>query len=64
VDWKNDPNFYGDDTSFLFSLSPVRVYQTTGINKNYMYFNHGSRTLVSGLGMGGFNGEVLIHRPA
>jgi hypothetical protein len=54
TEWKNSPKFYGDVTSFLFTLSPeINVYRTTGINTNYMYLCHGSRTLVSGLGMGG-----------
>ncbi|XP_029781998.1 MTOR-associated protein MEAK7 [Suricata suricatta] len=44
----------GDDTCFLFSISPrMAVYTSTGYNDHYMYLNHGQQTIPNGLGMGG-----------
>ncbi|KAL3897682.1 MAG: hypothetical protein SGCHY_003249 [Lobulomycetales sp.] len=53
-EWKNRPTFFGDSKSFIFSLYPrQRVYHASGINHNFQYLNSGSRTLTSGIGMGG-----------
>ncbi|XP_045845439.1 MTOR-associated protein MEAK7 [Meles meles] len=52
--WEVKPQFQGDDTCFLFSISPhMAVYTTTGYNDHYMYLNHGQQTIPNGLGMGG-----------
>lgn len=40
----------GDDTCFLFSISPrMAVYTSTGYNDHYMYLNHGQQTIPNGL---------------
>ncbi|OZJ03063.1 hypothetical protein BZG36_03782 [Bifiguratus adelaidae] len=51
--WRADPKFYGSGSEFLFSLDPLKVYGSQGINVNYMYFNYGRKSLANGLGMGG-----------
>lgn len=52
--WEVKPQFQGDDTCFLFSVSPrMAVYTSTGYNDHYMYLNHGQQTMPNGLGMGG-----------
>ncbi|XP_064437263.1 MTOR-associated protein MEAK7 isoform X2 [Mirounga angustirostris] len=52
--WEVRPQFQGDDTCFLFSISPrMAVYTSTGYNDHYMYLNHGQQTIPNGLGMGG-----------
>ncbi|XP_057170099.1 MTOR-associated protein MEAK7 isoform X4 [Ursus arctos] len=52
--WEVKPQFQGDDTCFLFSISPrMAVYTSTGYNDHYMYLNHGQQTIPNGLGMGG-----------
>ncbi|KAJ3036007.1 hypothetical protein HDV00_003142 [Rhizophlyctis rosea] len=54
TEWSVKPKFYGDSSSFLFSLQPsMRIYRPTGINQNYQYFNHGMHTLPNGIGFGG-----------
>ncbi|XP_038394069.1 LOW QUALITY PROTEIN: MTOR-associated protein MEAK7 isoform X8 [Canis lupus familiaris] len=52
--WEVKPQFQGDDTCFLFSISPrMAVYTSTGYNDHYMYLNHRQQTIPNGLGMGG-----------
>lgn len=52
--WEVKPQFQGDSSCFLFSLSPtMAVYPCTGYNDHYMYLNHGQQTIPNGLGMGG-----------
>ncbi|XP_071448939.1 MTOR-associated protein MEAK7 [Hetaerina americana] len=52
--WDLGPKFYGDDRSFLFSLSPkMGIYRPTGYNDHFMYLDVQQQTLPNGLGMGG-----------
>lgn len=52
--FKIGPNFTGDSHTFLFSIAPdLRVYLSSGINKNYIYLNSKQKTLPNGLGFGG-----------
>jgi len=53
--WKTRyPKFYGNDHNFLFQIIPeLKVFQCTGLDKNYQYLNEGSKTLFNGIGMGG-----------
>ncbi|KAH6587230.1 hypothetical protein BASA50_001363 [Batrachochytrium salamandrivorans] len=52
--WVARPDFYGNSSNFLFSLSPkYGIYRSTGINSNFQYINHGRQTLPNGLGLGG-----------
>ncbi|XP_006888933.1 PREDICTED: TLD domain-containing protein 1 [Elephantulus edwardii] len=55
--WEVKPQFQGDNTCFLFSISPrMAVYTCTGYNDHFMYLNHGQQTIPNGLGMGGQHG--------
>ena len=47
------PKFYGSSSNFLFSSNPLRIYNSTGYNSNFLYFNHGQKTLINGIGLGG-----------
>ena len=47
------PKFYGSSSNFLFSTHPLRLYFTTGFNQNYLYFNHGQKSMINGIGLGG-----------
>ncbi|XP_013107693.1 MTOR-associated protein MEAK7 [Stomoxys calcitrans] len=52
--WALGPNFTGDDSAMLFTLSPaMRCFNTTGYNDHYQYLNLGQQTMPNGLGMGG-----------
>ena len=52
--WRVSPTFYGDEQCFLFRLRPeMMVCRSTGYNKNFQYLNSDTKTLPSGLGMGG-----------
>uniref|UniRef100_A0A023FB64 MTOR-associated protein MEAK7 n=1 Tax=Triatoma infestans TaxID=30076 RepID=A0A023FB64_TRIIF len=52
--WNVNPNFYGNEDSFLFTLQPkMNNFESSGYNKNYQYINTGQSTLPNGLGMGG-----------
>ncbi|XP_049642718.1 MTOR-associated protein MEAK7 [Suncus etruscus] len=52
--WEVKPQFQGDASCFLFSVSPhMAVYPCTGSNNHYMYLNRGQQTIPNGLGMGG-----------
>ncbi|XP_061399374.1 MTOR-associated protein MEAK7 [Musca vetustissima] len=52
--WAMGPNFIGDDSAMLFTLSPaMRCFNTTGYNDHYQYLNLGQQTMPNGLGMGG-----------
>ncbi|KAI8914861.1 TLD-domain-containing protein, partial [Powellomyces hirtus] len=54
ADLKTGPNFFGNSSSFLYSLRPrMGIYQSTGYNSNYQYMNHGAATYPNGLGFGG-----------
>ena len=42
--------FSGSPSCFLFKLKPhLEIYQPTGYNSNFMYFNHGQDTFPNGL---------------
>ena len=49
----SQPKFYGSSSNFLFTQEPLRLYNTTGYNCNYLYFNHGQKTMINGIGLGG-----------
>ncbi|KAM8716230.1 hypothetical protein ACLKA7_003159 [Drosophila subpalustris] len=52
--WALKPQFAGDDTSLLFTLSPaMRCFSSTGYNDHYQYLNLNQQTMPNGLGMGG-----------
>ncbi|VVC41183.1 TLDc domain [Cinara cedri] len=52
--WLLKPKFYGDSSSFLFSLHPnLNICNASGHNDHYMYMNNGQYTLPNGIGMGG-----------
>ncbi|XP_070575845.1 MTOR-associated protein MEAK7-like isoform X2 [Ptychodera flava] len=52
--WEPNARFYGSARSFLFSLAPVmEIYESSGENDRYQYFNLKTTTLPSGLGFGG-----------
>ncbi|KAM7350918.1 MTOR-associated protein MEAK7 isoform 1-T2 [Cochliomyia hominivorax] len=52
--WSLGPNFLGDDSAMLFTLSPaMRCFNTTGYNNHYQYLNLNQQTMPNGLGMGG-----------
>uniref|UniRef100_A0A8C5SEP1 MTOR-associated protein MEAK7 n=1 Tax=Laticauda laticaudata TaxID=8630 RepID=A0A8C5SEP1_LATLA len=52
--WEVKPQFQGNNTCFLFSISPsLAVFTCSGYNNHYMYLNHGQQTMPNGLGMGG-----------
>lgn len=52
--WLFNPKFYGDSSSFLFSLYPnLNLCTGSGHNNNFMYMNNGQHTLPNGIGMGG-----------
>lgn len=54
ANWALGPNFFGDDSCFLFTLSPrMRVYPSTGYNQHFQYLNLHQQTMPNGLAMGG-----------
>lgn len=55
--WELNPKFFGDDSSFLFTLAPrMRVFSSTGYNQNFQYLNLHQQTLPNGMAMGGQHG--------
>ncbi|XP_050297329.1 MTOR-associated protein MEAK7 [Anthonomus grandis grandis] len=54
ANWALGPNFFGDDSSFLFTLAPrMRVFPSTGYNQHFQYLNLHQQTMPNGLAMGG-----------
>ncbi|KAF7270287.1 MTOR-associated protein MEAK7 isoform X1 [Rhynchophorus ferrugineus] len=54
ANWTLGPNFFGDDSSFLFTLSPrMRIFPSTGYNQHFQYLNLHQQTMPNGLAMGG-----------
>eukprot|EP01112_Ceratiomyxa_fruticulosa_P011991 TRINITY_DN3301_c0_g3_i1.p1 TRINITY_DN3301_c0_g3~~TRINITY_DN3301_c0_g3_i1.p1 ORF type:complete len:275 (+),score=45.50 TRINITY_DN3301_c0_g3_i1:493-1317(+) len=53
--WKDAyPKFYGNSSSFVFQIHPeTKIYHPTGINQNFQYLNHDTKTLYNGVGQGG-----------
>ena len=52
--WAIGPKFFGENTSFLFTLNPRQyMYEATTYNTNYQYLNVKAKTMPNGLGMGG-----------
>lgn len=48
--WSRQPGFYGDETSFLMTLSPkLAAYQSSRLNNHFQYFNYSTKTLPNGL---------------
>ncbi|XP_018576195.1 TLD domain-containing protein 1 [Anoplophora glabripennis] len=57
ANWELGPKFFGDDSSFLFTLAPrMRVFPSTGYNQHFQYLNLHQQTLPNGLAMGGQHG--------
>lgn len=55
--WTLNPKFYGNDSSFLFTLAPrMRLFPSTGYNQHFQYLNLHQHTLPNGLAMGGQHG--------
>eukprot|EP00298_Acanthocystis_sp_HF-20_P018988 c22167_g1_i1.p1 GENE.c22167_g1_i1~~c22167_g1_i1.p1 ORF type:complete len:500 (+),score=148.28 c22167_g1_i1:18-1517(+) len=51
---KKLPDFYGDPSCFLFTIEPkLHIFESSGMNTNFFYFNLGTKTLPNGMGMGG-----------
>ena len=56
-EWSLNPNFYGHQPCFLFSLVPsLAVYFPTQQNQNFQYLSSGLATSLTGLGLGGQKG--------
>ncbi|KAH8282125.1 hypothetical protein KR054_005703 [Drosophila jambulina] len=52
--WSLKPQFGGDDSSLLYTLSPaMRCFTASGYNDHYQYLNLNQQTMPNGLGMGG-----------
>lgn len=52
--WSVKPQFGGDDSSLLYTLSPaMRCFSATTYNNHYQYLNLNQQTMPNGLGMGG-----------
>lgn len=50
ANWELCPKFYGDNSSFLFTLAPrMRVFPSTGYNQHFQYLNLHQQTLPNGL---------------
>lgn len=48
--WSVGPNFFGDDSSFLFTLAPrMRIFSTSGYNQHFQYLNIHQQTMPNGL---------------
>lgn len=48
--WALGPKYYGNESCFLFTLSPkMRVFPSTGYNNHYMYLNLHQQTMPNGL---------------
>jgi hypothetical protein len=51
--WKCSSRFYGDSRCFLFGSPEFGLFNSSGINLNYMYCNQGTQSLPNGIGFGG-----------
>lgn len=50
ANWNLGPNFFGDDSSFLFTLVPkMRIFPSTGYNQHFQYLNLHQQTMPNGL---------------
>lgn len=50
ANWSLGPKFFGDDSSFLFTLAPkMRIFPSTGYNQHFQYLNLHQQTLPNGL---------------
>lgn len=48
--WALKPQFTGNDTSLLYTLSPaMRCFSATGYNDHYQYLNLNQQTMPNGL---------------
>ncbi|KAI4466664.1 nucleolar protein 7/estrogen receptor coactivator-related [Holotrichia oblita] len=57
ANWNLGPNFFGDDSCFLFTLVPkMRIFPSTGYNQHFQYLNLHQQTMPNGLAMGGQHG--------
>ncbi|KAJ8951772.1 hypothetical protein NQ317_002168 [Molorchus minor] len=55
--WAFGPKFYGDDSSFLFTLAPrMRMFPSSGYNQHFQYLNLHQHTMPNGLAIGGQHG--------
>ncbi|KAL1501204.1 hypothetical protein ABEB36_006576 [Hypothenemus hampei] len=54
ANWALGPNFFGDDSCFLFTLAPrMRVFPSTGYNQHFQYLNLHQQTMPNGMAIGG-----------
>ena len=52
--WDKKGSFYGDYSSFLFTLEPqYTVYKPSGVNENFQWCGQGFSELPNGVGFGG-----------
>ncbi|KAJ8955902.1 hypothetical protein NQ318_005450 [Aromia moschata] len=57
ANWELGPKFFGDDSSFLFTLAPrMRTFTSSGYNQHFQYLNLHQQTMPNGLAMGGQHG--------
>lgn len=50
VSWNLSPKWVGDDSSFLFTLTPkMRIFPSTGYNDHYQYLNLNQQTMPNGM---------------
>lgn len=50
ANWSLGPNFFGDDSSFLFTLAPkMRIFHSSGYNQHFQYLNLHQQTMPNGL---------------
>ncbi|KAJ8928882.1 hypothetical protein NQ314_018488 [Rhamnusium bicolor] len=61
ANWELGPKYFGDDSSFLFTLAPrMRAFPSTGYNQHFQYLNLHQQTMPNGLAMGGQHGYCGI----
>ncbi|GMH41004.1 hypothetical protein BSKO_08914 [Bryopsis sp. KO-2023] len=52
--WEKKGNFFGDYSSFLFTVQPTfNVYKSSGVNENFQWCGQGFNELPNGVGFGG-----------
>lgn len=61
VPWTKHGDFYGEFTTFVFSLLPAtRVYRASGINAHFQWCGVGFSQLPNGIGFGGQKGNCAL----
>lgn len=62
--WNLNPKWAGDDTCFLFTLTPkMRIFNSTGFNDHYQYLNLNQQTMPNGLVIFNFRTYVQRSKP-